>query len=712
MDQSSNEIKKNLKNSKRKFLEEQEKIDNNFVTNLYKNLPFFSYKILEAKYNSTPDLYQQIILNNLIIKKKTHLLAYINEIGINSDMFRELLKRKYTYQESKERIPKYVSYYQNYLKFFCRPIFSDYISNRKMVKHMEVVAQIFYNENYADEDEIDKSQKPQKFNFKVFNRTVRDEIDNYDNYTNVDNDNENDNFFKMKSRQNNNDNEDMKSKTIDINKKIKELKLLEEVYKITPILEKSEYRKNKNKNNKKKEDVNSKTTEYNSFQKILKEMDNKKGIKSKENTHKKNKMSSHNTSIFDYFNSLSSILFSKKKKTFLYKNNSLNKFYKKKGKNNYNTNNNKIINNINININHLTIGQKSINPLCEINNIPNSCLFSKYKKRNMKTRKNNSMILKDKSFKNYVNCFGNLTSKNFEKKKSNSFKYVQQGNTIIGYNSNKYRKITNINYNSNRNNSRNKSNFKREKFAQLNNGYITSFSKNIIKKKNNSKNKLGKMTIYTNSGNYTKNMYNILDMYNNSRKIRHSNQSSNRINFSNNNNHYINNSFYKNSSLSPLVWSRRHKNNISYNKSKSVISYDKIKSSTIKSKAVKKIFKSGFNFGNKNKGTTNLNFISPKNIIINNNLSKLNNNKNERSQYNRNISSPINIEKIPVINKYNSVFIKKKFLDNYSKAINLKFKNLVKLSCLKKNLKIIPKQSRTKSKSKGKNNNKNLKSKK
>lgn len=80
----------------------------------------------------------------------------------------------------------------------------------------------------------------------------------------------------------------------------------------------------------------------------------------------------------DYFNGLSIMLFGKKKKGFMNKNNSQNNKFKKKDKN-INTNN-KIINNININIKHLTIGQKSLNPLSEVNNIYNNWLAKKPKK--------------------------------------------------------------------------------------------------------------------------------------------------------------------------------------------------------------------------------------------------------------------------------------------------------------------------------------------
>ena len=45
--------------------------------NIYnKNLPFFSKKILEAKHNITPELYHKIILNNLVLKKRSHSLCF------------------------------------------------------------------------------------------------------------------------------------------------------------------------------------------------------------------------------------------------------------------------------------------------------------------------------------------------------------------------------------------------------------------------------------------------------------------------------------------------------------------------------------------------------------------------------------------------------------------------------------------------------------
>lgn len=677
--------------------------DNNdyfYSNNIYKNLQYFCYKILEAKHSSTPEIYLQILLNNLIMKKKGHLLAYINEMAINTNILKEFLKRFYYKEESRDRIPKYVSYYQNYLKFFCRPLFSDYYTNKKMVKHMEKVAQIFYNENYVDEDPGEDSIRHKKINFKIFTKAVTEDIENCDKFTIVhtDTNDRNKNITPLNIK----NDKDGRSKMININSNIKlsfnnnDLDLLEKIYKLTPIYD-------NNKKNKLEDEF--KKTEVNSYKLIIKELCHKKKVKSKESAHKKisnnnNKIITHYNNIFDYFNSLSGLLFGKRKKRFLYKNNSINnKNFKRKDRKkfeNYDSNNNKIINNINININQLTLGQKSLNPISESNN---NTLYKKGRRSMIRARKNNSMILRDRSSKN---PFGNLTSKNFEnKKRTDSFKLILPINGIIGYNSSKNRKIPNINSNSNISNTRNKSNLRGGSAGRLNNGCITSLHKYKKAKK------FGKMTIYTNSNN-------IKNIFINSKKIKNSfNNNSGIINFNSNNNHHNSIScLYKNSSLSlmsPYFWNRRHKNNISLKKGISILSYERIRSISNKSKKQKRAFTPGFNLSNMSSCNMIMingshNFISPKNTFISN-LSRSKNNRNEISHDNKDSFSRIYPEGIPVINKYNSILNKKKLKDEqkYGKtnAINLKFKNLLKFSKLKKTLKIIPKKL-----SKGKNSSK------
>ena len=691
----------------------QHKLDINnkyfFINDIYLNLHYFSYKILEAKHSSTPEIYLQILLNNLIMKKKGHLLACINEMAINTNILKESLKRFYYKEESRDRIPKYVSYYQNYLKFFCRPIFSEYFINKKMVKHMEKVAQIFYNENYVNEKPAEDSITHKKINFKIFTKAVTEDIENCDKCTIVmhtDNNDRSKNIIPENNKNNIKNVNDAKSKTININANNKlyfnnnDLDLLEKIYKLTPIYDNS-------KKNQMEEEC--KKTELNSYKLIIKELGHKKKVKSKESARKKiskdnNKILSHYNNIFEYFNSLSGLLFGKRRKRPFYKNNSINnKYFKKKDKKkfeNYDSNNNKVINNLNININQLTLGQKSFNPVSESNN---NTLYKKGKRSMIRARKNNSMILRDRSSKN---PFGNLTSKNFEnKKRSDSFKLILPINGIIGYNSSKNRKIPVINLNSNISNTRNKSNLRGGSAGRINNGCITSLHK--YKKQNIKSKNFGKMTIYTNNSN------NIKNIGINSKKFKNSlNNNSGIMSFNSNNNHNSISCLYKNSFLSlmsPYFWHKRHKNNISLKKNISILSYERIRNNNNKSKNQKRAFSPVFNISNMSCCNMFLingshNFISPKNSVIIN-LSRSKNNRNEISHDNRDSFSRIYPEGIPVINKYKSILNKKNLKDEqkYGKAniINMKFKNLIKFSKLRKSLKIIPKKL-----SKGKNSHK------
>ena len=730
MEYSSN-LKRNNSNSSNTIKKNNNKDTStkNKLSKYYKNLPYFSKKILEAKYSITPELYNKIILNNLITRKRNHFFAYLNELAIITNTLKEQLKRYYTNEESKTRIPKYVSYYQNYLKFFCKPFFSDYFMNKKMVKHMEKAAQVFYNENYADEEDNNNlDDEKSKCNFKIFSKTINKEIDNYDN-SSKDFSNNNSNKILEALRKNKKNKKDdlddfLANENIDKNKlkfRNNDLNLLENIYKITPILDLDKLKKLAQEKNNISDNISYnydeeiKNSEMDSFQKILNEINNKKKVRNKDNKDnkdnifKKSPLFYHNSSVFDYFNSLSLMLFGKKKKGFLNKNNSLNnnKFKKKEKNNNYN---NKIINNININIKHLTIGQKSLNPLSEINNLYNNCLNKKEKRRMAKSRKHNSMILRDKSFKKYITHFGNLTSKNIElKKRNDSFNIFQPPKAIIGYNSNfnnsNYKKISNNNTNSMISNTRNKSKLKGTNLGKLNNGCVTSMNKN--KKNVNIKNQIGKMTLYTNSihnnhppMNKNKKNYslkNLLNLTNSSTSKITKDLGNKSINFNsiNNNKNHKNNmsslALYKKSlaMISPSLYTKKYKNsNISLNKGITPMSFERVRTTSHKS-------------SHKNLGNINYNnFISPKNAL--NNTFK--NKKNTKSH--ANLMSPINMENNGNKKKYNFILLKNKIKgeksENNSKVINLKYKNYVKSNGLKKNIK--NKDKRYQSYNKGKKN--------
>ena len=189
-------LKKNTsnisKNASKEDSNKKNSINNNHNIlngcNGYVNLFIVSERMLSIKYNITPKIYAIKIIHDLVRKKKKHYISCFNDKIIYENSFKEFLKRSYNFEESKERIPKYVSYYKNYLKFFCRPIFCDFFISKKSVKYMEKVAQVFYNENYAEEDKKlnkDKNSNNTKKEFvlNIFNNNVIEEIEKGDKFT-------------------------------------------------------------------------------------------------------------------------------------------------------------------------------------------------------------------------------------------------------------------------------------------------------------------------------------------------------------------------------------------------------------------------------------------------------------------------------------------------------------------------------------------------
>ena len=372
-------INNNTSNSKDSAKKNIKSGDNNRNINQNKifplNLQLFSYKILEAKHNSTPELYFKKKLNILIKKKKSHLLADFNERTLNYFQFKEYLKRYYTYPETVKRIPKYVGYYKNYLAFFCRPFFTGYFINKKMVKHMEKVAQIFYNENYANEKEEEKGEKPKKKknNIVIFSKKILKEIDDVDVYTIVTSEEAMKQIQKMnslvnknnqKNTRNNNEVKIFSSNTVknQINKieqiKIAELSIYDNSYLITPINkldEKIEINKNEIISGLKNQDLIPSTT--NSINLLIEEMESK----DKESNSKKIEEEKEKDDIEKIPNNC--IVIGGGKTT------------------------NHI--NINININHLTIGEK---------------ILPKKEDQSNKTDKNNDglVVIKNNNSKNKV----------------------------------------------------------------------------------------------------------------------------------------------------------------------------------------------------------------------------------------------------------------------------------------------------------------------
>ena len=84
----------------------------------------FISKNLYAKYGlNTKQKYEKYVITNIIKKKHCHIVACIKDSMIY-DFVEEFLRRYYKKKELHNNMLKYVNYYKNYLRFFCKPTFT------------------------------------------------------------------------------------------------------------------------------------------------------------------------------------------------------------------------------------------------------------------------------------------------------------------------------------------------------------------------------------------------------------------------------------------------------------------------------------------------------------------------------------------------------------------------------------------------------------
>ncbi len=187
-DEFTEEKPEQISKNKSKAFKELEKIAMNQTHKRYGAKAKLKYK------------YLGLIMENLIFNKNTHLVSTFKDFMI-WDYIEEFLKRYYKDVESDERVPKFASFYKNYLKFFCIPTFKDIYCNEMIHNYSEKKAELFYNENYrnkkeknslqedygvieeseSDEDESDSRTSNTNINIEktIFNETVKKKIERY-----------------------------------------------------------------------------------------------------------------------------------------------------------------------------------------------------------------------------------------------------------------------------------------------------------------------------------------------------------------------------------------------------------------------------------------------------------------------------------------------------------------------------------------------------
>ena len=182
----------------------------------------FISKNLYAKYGlNTKQKYEKYVITNIIKKKHCHIVACIKDSMIY-DFVEEFLRRYYKKKELHNNMLKYVNYYKNYLRFFCKPTFKHFSINSVIQKNGEKHAEIYYENNYGKnkykkkiKEENKKIPKELKI---IFSDSVKENINDISNRNNNNNSNLsiqlNQSSFRLLNKYNNYNYEDFNNKSI------------------------------------------------------------------------------------------------------------------------------------------------------------------------------------------------------------------------------------------------------------------------------------------------------------------------------------------------------------------------------------------------------------------------------------------------------------------------------------------------------------------
>ena len=192
---TTNTIKCSRKKTGNKVTKPQKK--KNSKKNILKSFESLAYNSIVKKYNYTLEKYNLLCINQLLANRSCRLVSIFKEKMI-TDYIDEFLKRKYSFKESKDRIPKFYLYYKHYSIFFGQPFFSNFNFNMILQKNGEKKARIYYKNHYQngeskdednenigfaesgsdEEDEDKKNNMKKNNNGKIFSSEIKDNIDN------------------------------------------------------------------------------------------------------------------------------------------------------------------------------------------------------------------------------------------------------------------------------------------------------------------------------------------------------------------------------------------------------------------------------------------------------------------------------------------------------------------------------------------------------
>ena len=137
-----------------------------------KTKSFIIQQNLLNKYRNSKEEFNKQYIYSLLNNKKCHFTSIFKDFLI-FDYLDEFLKRNYSIEESKHKLPKISIYYFHYLSFFCRPLFKSFYYNHIIQNYFDNKAEIFYKETYAIKNNSYKKRKKDDKEFIIFDQKTR-----------------------------------------------------------------------------------------------------------------------------------------------------------------------------------------------------------------------------------------------------------------------------------------------------------------------------------------------------------------------------------------------------------------------------------------------------------------------------------------------------------------------------------------------------------
>lgn len=133
-------------------------------------LPYL-FKRLGDKYKIYPSDFNKMMINDIIYNEKSHLVATFKDYLIIDDIS-EFLKRYYTKQESKSRLPKICEFYEKYCRIY--PNYTSIYESKFIYKNIRRKQQAIDNEN----DETSPARKKNILSDNIFDTQINKSIEN------------------------------------------------------------------------------------------------------------------------------------------------------------------------------------------------------------------------------------------------------------------------------------------------------------------------------------------------------------------------------------------------------------------------------------------------------------------------------------------------------------------------------------------------------